>query len=278
MKTLVKEIKILNWEEKTFFAISDLHGDYQALMEIEERGFNIKNPNHILIVAGDIIEGKAGKENKVIDYLKLIDSKGRLIAVVGNHDYRYMNSRLDKNECGLKVLYRDGSHMTIDGDNWLFLKSLPIVVKTNLFNIVHGMWSDEAIVDIQTEANQKELLNNSPALMGTVEMEKNYSKSFCFKTIDDHVKKLKAPTLIGHFYKNTFNKDLDFFQEEDGTRKRVEPENLNIEELNNGAFIKGNLICLDNCVSLTRKTDPFVFKITKTKKGKTKLEKVSNYA
>ena len=55
---------------KKYFICSDIHSDYNALMNaIKENGFDINNDNHILVVAGDIFD--RGEDSvKVYEYLK----------------------------------------------------------------------------------------------------------------------------------------------------------------------------------------------------------------
>lgn len=263
IKNLVQYLDIKNVDAKTFFAVSDIHGSLDALIRSEQKsGFDMFDDNHILIVAGDIIEGADNQEDALIEHLRMLDGKGRLLAVLGNHDYRYMNGRLDKKS--LYVNYRDSSDpMTINNDNWAWLKGLPIAIRTPYFNIVHGMWSDNAVYNM-TKKDIKSLLNCTPCLIGTEEA-KQWPESFLYETLDEYISELKKPTFIGHFYKCLFEKPLSVFQDENGKRIWTEVSGGMERELGKGAYINGNLICLDNHSILTMDLDPFVFTVVRGK-------------
>lgn len=263
---LYKKIKFDNIDDKVFFAISDLHGDYLSFITIEDYGFEFDNPDHILIVAGDIIEGDKNQENLILDYLMRLDKQNRLIAVLGNHDYRYIGSKYDTDN-GLVVPYADGKEpMVINKEEWEFLKSLPIAIKTPYFNVVHGIWSYKA-AQRMNEKDIKLLLNASPATIGTISFYKKFGKELprvpIFKSKEKYLESLIKPTIIGHFYKYLISYMIDDFTDENGKVKKMNNSHMSI--LNNGAYKNGNLIAIDNCVQETGNVDAFVFKI---KKGK----------
>ena len=65
------------------FAVSDIHGFTSILREsLTKAGFEIKNPQHLLVVCGDLFD--RGKEaRQLISYLRTIDNK---ILIRGNHE------------------------------------------------------------------------------------------------------------------------------------------------------------------------------------------------
>jgi serine/threonine protein phosphatase 1 len=69
---------------KTYFVASDLHGKYTAfIFALLEKGFEIDNPNHIIILAGDSFD--RGNQNKEIyDFIQKMGK--RILNVKGNHD------------------------------------------------------------------------------------------------------------------------------------------------------------------------------------------------
>lgn len=71
---------------KTYFIVSDLHARFNMLQKaLHDNGFNYNDPNHILVIAGDILDrGPEGKE--MILYLESLLRKDKLIGVLGNHD------------------------------------------------------------------------------------------------------------------------------------------------------------------------------------------------
>lgn len=68
-----------------YFVVSDIHGYYQPLVKaLSEAGYQKDNPNHTLIVLGDIFD--RGREPlKVYEFLKSIP-EDRLILIRGNHE------------------------------------------------------------------------------------------------------------------------------------------------------------------------------------------------
>lgn len=74
---------------KKYFVTSDIHSFYTPLKKgLSEAGFDKKNPNHILIVCGDVFD--RGKETmKVYRFLKYLLKRNRVVLVQGNHELLY---------------------------------------------------------------------------------------------------------------------------------------------------------------------------------------------
>ena len=71
-----------------YFVISDVHSFYlEMLSSLKESGFDKKNPNHTLIVCGDIFD-RGDKSVEVYKFLKSIPKK-RCILIRGNHEQLY---------------------------------------------------------------------------------------------------------------------------------------------------------------------------------------------
>lgn len=70
----------------TYFIMSDLHAQYKLFLKaLDEASFDMDNNNHILVLAGDILDrGTTG--NKLISYLETLIEKKRVIGTLGNHD------------------------------------------------------------------------------------------------------------------------------------------------------------------------------------------------
>lgn len=70
---------------KKYFVISDIHGFYSIMKKsLFKAGFRESNPNHILIICGDLFD--RGNENKeVFDFVTSLP-KSRLVLVRGNHE------------------------------------------------------------------------------------------------------------------------------------------------------------------------------------------------
>ena len=70
---------------KTYFVTADIHGFYQQMMRaLKKAGFDQKNPEHILIVCGDIFD-RGPDSVKVYKFLKSLP-KERRILILGNHE------------------------------------------------------------------------------------------------------------------------------------------------------------------------------------------------
>lgn len=69
-----------------YFVISDIHGFYKQMMiALSSSGFRKNNPEHTLIVLGDIFD-RGPDSVKVYKYLRSIPSKRRIL-IRGNHEY-----------------------------------------------------------------------------------------------------------------------------------------------------------------------------------------------
>lgn len=66
-----------------YFIVSDIHGYYdEFITSLEENRFDSKNPNHILISLGDVID-RGPKNKEVLTYLNNLSNK---ILIRGNHE------------------------------------------------------------------------------------------------------------------------------------------------------------------------------------------------
>lgn len=71
---------------KEYFITSDIHSFYSIMkQELDKKGFNINNPDHIFVCCGDLFD--RGPES--VELLKFIRSipKERRILIRGNHEY-----------------------------------------------------------------------------------------------------------------------------------------------------------------------------------------------
>lgn len=71
---------------KTYFVVSDVHSFYYELTtSLHMKGFNLTDPNHILIICGDAFD-RGDHSKQLFDFLKDLDNEHRLIYVRGNHE------------------------------------------------------------------------------------------------------------------------------------------------------------------------------------------------
>lgn len=71
---------------KKYFIFSDVHAQYDILLlGLYKADFNLSNPEHIMIIGGDLLDrGKQGHE--LIRFLEPLIEDGRVLGVLGNHD------------------------------------------------------------------------------------------------------------------------------------------------------------------------------------------------
>ena len=71
---------------KTYFVTSDIHGYFAPFRSAwQEAGFDPKNPDHVLVVCGDIFD-RGDEPKEVYRFLKRLP-KGRRILIRGNHEF-----------------------------------------------------------------------------------------------------------------------------------------------------------------------------------------------
>lgn len=71
---------------KKYFAISDMHSFYDPMIKaLSDKGFDINNPNHVVIVCGDAFD-RGDDTVKVFEFLKELKAKDRLVYIMGNHE------------------------------------------------------------------------------------------------------------------------------------------------------------------------------------------------
>lgn len=74
-----------------YFVISDVHSYYDEMMAaLASAGFDENDPNHMLIMDGDLMD-RGPKTVEVIDYAKRLLDKGKVILIMGNHEYNMIH-------------------------------------------------------------------------------------------------------------------------------------------------------------------------------------------
>ena len=68
------------------FAVSDVHGFYTILKEnLEAKGFDLSDPEHVLLINGDLFD-RGDEAIELFEFVKKLNDKGRLIYIRGNHE------------------------------------------------------------------------------------------------------------------------------------------------------------------------------------------------
>ena len=77
--------------KKKIFAVSDIHNEYDALIDaLNKAGFDENNPEHLLVSIGDAFD-RGSSAIAVYEYLKRLSDKGSAIVLKGNHTGFFIN-------------------------------------------------------------------------------------------------------------------------------------------------------------------------------------------
>lgn len=69
-----------------FFVSSDIHSAYTIWMKaLSDAGFDENNPDHIIVVCGDLFD-RMNESLQVYDFVKKMIENGKLIYILGNHE------------------------------------------------------------------------------------------------------------------------------------------------------------------------------------------------
>ena len=68
-----------------YFIVADVHGFYDEMMTaLNEKGFDIENPNHIFVSLGDLFD-RGKQPNEVLDFVIGLPEERRIL-ILGNHE------------------------------------------------------------------------------------------------------------------------------------------------------------------------------------------------
>ena len=120
--------------KKKIFAVSDIHGNFPALIEaLKDAGFDENNDSHLLVVLGDHFD-RGEYSVSVYEYLKKLTDKGKAITIMGNHDLMFIDylegTVLDPFNYfrnGERETFADFWHRTAPFESWLDQSRLVVV-------------------------------------------------------------------------------------------------------------------------------------------------------
>ena len=131
-----------------YFVCSDPHGFYTIMRNaLEEKGFEVGNLDHKLIICGDIFD----RGNEPYEMYRFLRSLGdQFIFVRGNHEDLYIDAYYEFMECGFVYSYHHDHNGTTDTVNffmahdlgkevkdWILEKSIDFF-ETDHYVFVHG--------------------------------------------------------------------------------------------------------------------------------------------
>lgn len=77
--------------KKKIFAVSDIHGHYDQLIDaLNEADYDENDKNNLLLVLGDHFD-RGSQSLAVYEYLKRLSDEGKAIILKGNHDNMFIN-------------------------------------------------------------------------------------------------------------------------------------------------------------------------------------------
>lgn len=145
-----------------YFVISDIHGFYDEMIEcLNKKGYDKDNPNHILIVCGDIFD-RGTQPLEVYNFLRSIP-KERRILIRGNHETllkelvernHYENHDIHNGTVDTLFLIRYGK--TLDEFNHDYYHELGTSLSTEWNSIRHNK---SLLMDRIYEGKIKEILD-----------------------------------------------------------------------------------------------------------------------
>lgn len=151
-------------EEKSPDFIGDIHGHYDALIQLfEKMGYSFENgvyihPERFPVFIGDYID-RGPKIFETVDLVKRMQESANAIALMGNHELNYLELHY-KDEFGNflrsqskrnQVQETDAAFNGKDKNIYLeWMSKLPIAINSEHFRAVHAQWDDEAIENIKS--------------------------------------------------------------------------------------------------------------------------------
>lgn len=97
---------------KKYFICADIHGFYDIWMNaLDEKGFDINNPDHIVILLGDLLD-RGDQPRDCLRFICNLIDKNRAICIMGNHEDLMRELLLYK--CPAERDYHNGTKATVD--------------------------------------------------------------------------------------------------------------------------------------------------------------------
>jgi serine/threonine protein phosphatase 1 len=120
-----------------YFVVSDIHGHFYELIKALHGKYDEYNPNHKLIVAGDLFD--RGTQNvEVFNYLYRLKNEGKAIIIKGNHD-SFFDDLINENYDGvLWNISHNGFSKTLTSfaPNCDYFKDIKESIETNYPHLI----------------------------------------------------------------------------------------------------------------------------------------------
>lgn len=250
-----------------YFVVSDIHSFYKSLMNgLEKAGFDLTNPSHKLIVLGDIFD--RGKESiKVYKFLSSLPSD-RLILVLGNHEllikevivrgyfdlHDYLNGTVRTFKEIARYYYKDKYCESEETIISLFIKS-PVwhwLERTDIWHYYYEISNYlfiHSTIPVNYDWRAKGQLWNpkdQKTYLAWYEAMWDCPYTFYLRNGFKHEVDNHKIIVCGHW-------------SVDDWRQNVPELEIQPSKDKYSTFIGKNIICLDGCVAVSKKTNVFTF-------------------
>lgn len=125
---------------KTYFVTSDIHSFYNLFYKaLIEKGFDINNKDHILIICGDVFD-RGNESKELLDFIYDLYKQDRLIYIKGNHE-----DLLE--EC----LYQIENKLNISSYHWYnrTVNTIEQLTGINRYDLVSGTYNYEKDIKLK---------------------------------------------------------------------------------------------------------------------------------
>lgn len=126
--------------KKTYFALSDIHGRLVSIEDFEEKGFNLDNDNHIIVLIGDYFD-RHPNNLEVLEFLEKYKNllNKRFILLKGNHD-EFVNNFITYIDTNIAI----GEEIVNEPYNLeRWLRNGGDITLTQLFGEYEGLYTNE---------------------------------------------------------------------------------------------------------------------------------------
>ena len=146
---------------KKYFVCSDIHGFFNEwINSLMESGFDKYNPNHILIVLGDIFD-RGSQPLEVYNYIRSFPTN-RVILIRGNHEYLLLD--LLKRKYPLRHDYSNGTFETLtyiyknpEKEQYKFILENKGKIEKDLLYALSGQVYNQTYKELFTNEKVKEI-------------------------------------------------------------------------------------------------------------------------
>ena len=254
--------------KKKIFFCSDIHGYYDVMINtLKFKGFDENNPNHLLVVLGDIFD-RGDQAVQVYEYLKRLTDKKKAVVVSGNHHkflieflegsynpFNYMNN-------GLSETIGDFWHRTMPFESWCLLDK-DCTPNSNDY----AEWVDIC---------RKDIMEEYPELLDWLKSMPRYFESKniigCHASLDLNAEDWRKPHCIRYTLRDWDALEFDdgmFLARKNTTGKTIvaghfdtghlrEMHNLGVYDDHSILKTEDNKIFIDGCVALTQKLNVLI--------------------